>query len=56
MKTSNKKKKKFDAVKMMRDIRNSIDKETAGMTFEEEKEFFKKRALNFLKKDSSENE
>ena len=32
--------KKFDALKMIRDIRNKIDKDTEGMTFEEEKEYF----------------
>ena len=37
-------KKKFDAVKMMRDIRNQIDKDIEGMTFEQEKEYFKKGA------------
>ncbi|MEM9341114.1 MAG: hypothetical protein AAGA66_20445 [Bacteroidota bacterium] len=36
--------KKFDAVKMMRDIRNQIDMDIEGMTFEQEKEYFKKGA------------
>jgi hypothetical protein len=36
--------KKFDAVKMMRDIRNKIDKDIDGMTIEQEKEYFKKGA------------
>ena len=47
MKTVKTKKKKparpsggFDAVKRMRDIRDKIDKDIEGMTFEEEKEYF----------------
>ncbi len=39
--------KKFDAVKMMRDIRNKIDKDIAGMTFEQEKEYFKQGAKKY---------
>ena len=39
--------KKFDAVQMMRKIRNKIDKEIAGMTFEQEKEYFNKGAEKF---------
>jgi hypothetical protein len=35
METNEKKKKEFDAVKMMRDIREKIHSETAGMSFEE---------------------
>ena len=31
--------KTFDAVKMMRDIRNKIDAETAGMNFEQFKQY-----------------
>jgi len=38
MKT-NKTEKKFDAVKMMREIRNKISKETQGMKFEEFKKY-----------------
>lgn len=44
MKTTEATTKKFDAVKMMRDIRNKIDKDIQGMTFEQEKEYFKKGA------------
>lgn len=35
----NKKEKPFDAVKMMREIRNKIDEETKGMKFEELKAY-----------------
>ncbi len=49
MKTKPKTEKKFDAVKMMRDIRNKIDTEIAGMTFEQEREYFKSGVENFLK-------
>ncbi len=35
--------KKFDAVKMMREIRNEISKETQGMKFEEFKEYIKSK-------------
>jgi len=42
-------KKKFDAVKMMRDIRDEIDKDIEGMTFEEEKEYFRKGAEKYEK-------
>ena len=38
-----KKEKVFDAVKMMRDIRNKISSETQNMTFEELKAYIKKR-------------
>ena len=37
-------KKKFDAVKMMREIRDKIDKETEGMTFEQLKKYYKQSA------------
>lgn len=40
MKT-NKKQKKFDAVKMMRDIRDKISSETQNMTFDELKAYMK---------------
>ena len=40
MKT-NKKEKTFDAVKMMRDIRDQISEETQNMTFEQLKEYIK---------------
>jgi len=42
MKT-NKKIKPFDAVKMMRDIRNKISSDTQNMTFEELKEYIRKK-------------
>lgn len=42
MKTSNKV-KDFDAVKMMRDIREKISVETQNMTFEELKAYIKKK-------------
>ena len=35
METDKKKEKEFDAVKMMRDIRDAIHLETKGMTYEE---------------------
>ncbi|MGB5024734.1 MAG: hypothetical protein WBO44_05250 [Saprospiraceae bacterium] len=38
-----KKEKTFDAVKMMREIRNKISAETQNMTFEELKDYIKKR-------------
>ncbi len=40
--TPNRKNKDFDAVKMMRDIRDKIDRDIAGMTFEEQKAYLKK--------------
>ena len=46
METTNKQ-KTFDAVKMMRDIRDKISLETQGMTFEELKAYIEKK----LKKD-----
>jgi CO dehydrogenase/acetyl-CoA synthase beta subunit len=42
MKTK-KKEKTFDAVKMMRDIRDKISSETQNMTFEELKKYIKTR-------------
>jgi hypothetical protein len=42
MKTT-KKEKQFDAVKMMRDIRDTISSETQNMTFEELKEYIKQK-------------
>ncbi len=42
MKT-NKKEKQFDAVKMMRDIRNKISSETQNMTFDELKAYIKQK-------------
>ena len=44
MKTKSTTEKKFDAVKMMREIRNKIDRETEGMTFEQLKNYYKKSA------------
>ena len=40
MKTKKNTEKSFDAVQMMRDIRDKIDKETEGMSFEELKNYF----------------
>ncbi len=37
----NKKEKTFDAVKMMREIRDKISQETQNMTFEQLKEYIK---------------
>lgn len=34
--------KKLDAVKIMREIRDKIDKDTEGMSFEQLKEYYKK--------------
>jgi hypothetical protein len=42
-----KKEKDFDAVRMMREIRDNISKETMNMNFEELKEYMNER----LKKD-----
>lgn len=46
MKTQTKKKVveviDFDPVKMMRDIRDKLTKEIAGMTYEQQKEYLKK--------------
>ena len=36
--------KKIDAVKMMREIRNKIDYETEGMTFEQLKKYYQRSA------------
>jgi hypothetical protein len=43
---TNKKTKTFDAVKMMRDIRDKISSETANMTFEELKKYIEARIKN----------
>ena len=40
---TNKKEKQFDAVKMMREIRDKISSETENMTFEELKAYIKKQ-------------
>jgi len=42
----NKKEKQFDAVKMMRDIRDKISAETQNMTFEELKAYIKKQLID----------
>jgi hypothetical protein len=39
--------KKFDAVKMMREIRDKIDRDIEGMTFEQEKEYFRKASEKY---------
>ena len=41
-----KKEKQFDAVKMMRDIRDKISSETQNMTFEELKAYIKQKLDN----------
>ncbi len=41
MKTKNKVKKSFDAVRMMREIRDKLSQETQNMTFEELREYIK---------------
>ncbi len=40
---TNKNEKQFDAVKMMRDIRNKISSETQNMTFDELKAYIKQQ-------------
>ena len=40
-------KKKFDAVKMMRDIRNKIDRELQSMTPEQRQEYYDKQRKEF---------
>lgn len=44
MKTKDITEKKFDAVKMMRDIRDKIDRETEGMNFDQLKKYYKQSA------------
>jgi hypothetical protein len=46
MKTT--KKKTFDAVKMMREIREKISSETQNMTFEELKKYIETRVKNCI--------
>lgn len=41
METTKKTEKKFDAVKMMREIRDKVSSETQNMTFEELKAYIK---------------
>lgn len=47
MKTDTKTKKDFDAVEMMRQIRNNIDQETEGMNFEQLKKYYKNKSEKF---------
>lgn len=44
MKTKVETKNDFDAVELMRSIRTKISQDIEGMTFEQEKEYFKKGA------------
>ena len=44
MKTDREIKKDFDAVEMMRNIRNQIDEETKGMSFDQLKQYYRKSA------------
>jgi hypothetical protein len=46
----NKKEKSFDAVKMMREIRDKISSETENMTFDELKAYIKAQILKGDKK------
>ncbi|WP_421894520.1 hypothetical protein [Marinoscillum sp.] len=41
MKTKTTTDKEFDAVQMMREIRNKIDRDTENMTFEQLKEYYR---------------
>ena len=50
MKTKVKTEKAFDSVKYMRQQRDRISKEIAGMTHEQELEYFRKGAEEFRKK------
>lgn len=45
MKTTTKKEKTFDTVKVFREIKEKIAKETEKMTFEQFKEYLKKNKL-----------
>jgi len=45
MKTTIKNKKSFDTVKVFRDIKEKIDKETENMTYEQFKEYLKKNRM-----------
>ncbi len=49
MKTKEKIKKDFDAVKFMRDTRDKISVETENMNFKELKKYFEQRRSKFLK-------
>lgn len=52
MKTRDVAEKKFDAVKMMRQIRDRIDKETEGMDFSQLKRYYKESAEENRKRSS----
>ena len=49
MKTKEKIKKNFDAVKFMRDTRDKISSEIKNMNFEELKKYFEQRRLKLTK-------
>ena len=49
MKTTTKKEKTFDTVKVFREIKEKIAKETEKMTFAEFKEYLKKNKLSTAK-------
>ena len=49
MKTKIAIRKDFDAVELMRSIRTQIGKDIEGMTFEQEKEYFKKASEKIKK-------
>ena len=49
MKTKEKVKKEFDAVKFMRETRDKISIETQNMNFEEIKKYFEERRLKLVK-------
>jgi hypothetical protein len=49
METKKEKQKEFDAVKFMRQVRDSISKETEGMNFEQLKKYFEQRRLRLTK-------
>ncbi|MEQ9304677.1 MAG: hypothetical protein RJQ14_12285 [Marinoscillum sp.] len=54
MKTKTTSEKKIDAVKMMRDIRNKIDRETEGMTFKQLKHYYENNETENRKQASRE--
>ena len=49
MKTTNKKEKTFDTVKVFREIKEKVAKETEKMTFKEFKEYLNKNKLQSVK-------
>ena len=49
MKTSTRTKKEFDAVSIMRSIREKVGKEIRPMTFEEEKNYLIKQKKKYFK-------